>query len=250
VKGALAGKVGVVTGGSKGIGRAVAGALVGAGAAVALLARPSAALIEAAEMLGPSALAVPCDMADSDQIDCAFAEVAKELGRIDMLIANAAICTLLKIEGADPKLIDREIATNLAGPIHSTRAALPHLRAVGGGDIVYVSSDSVRMPPPYLGVYAATKAGLETFAVAMRAELRAMGTRVTTLRSGYVASGGNLGADWDPATRDAFFAEMRSGGHTDFVGSPISPETMAQVLLTIVTAPRDVNLDLVEARGR
>lgn len=250
MSGSLAGKVIVVTGASKGMGRAFAEMLVDEGARVVLLARSSAALDEVAAKLGAPALAIPCDVSDADTVRAALDDAAAHFGRIDVLVNNAAITSLLKVETATVAEIEREFAVNLLGPIFATSAAIPHLRAAGGGDIVFVSSESVRMAYPFLTLYASTKGGLESFAAGLRGELREQGTRVTVLRSGAVASGGNLSESWPEDRRDEFLAAAIKFGHAHFTGTPALPGSMAQTLRAILSLPRDVNLDLVEARGR
>lgn len=248
--GVLAGKVAVVTGASKGMGRAFAEALAGEGAKVVLLARASAALDEVAAQLAESAIAIACDVSDAASVRAAIDRAAAHFGRIDILVNNAAITTLLKVETATPAEIEREYAVNLLGPVYVTSAAIPHLREAGGGDIVFVSSESIRMPYPYLTLYASTKGGLESLAAGLRAELREQGTRVTVLRSGAVASGGNLSESWPADRRDDFFATAVKMGHVHFTGTPALPTSMAHTLVAILSLPRDVNVDIVEARGR
>ncbi len=245
----LDGKVVVVTGASKGMGRGFAEALAGVGAKVVILARASAALDEVAGTLGEAALPLACDVSDAASVRAAIDKAALHFGRIDVLVNNAAITTLLKVETASPAEIDREFAVNLLGPIYATSAAIPHLRAAGGGDIIFISSESIRMPYPYLTLYAATKGGVESLAAGLRSELREQGTRVTVLRSGAVA-GGNLGDSWPEDRRNDFFATAMRMGHVHFTGQPTTRDTMARTLIAILTLPRDVNLDLVEARGR
>lgn len=245
----LAGRVIAVTGASKGMGRGFAEALVAEGARVILLARASVTLDAVGAAIGEAGLVVACDVADAASVRSAIDAAARHFGRIDALINNAAITTLLKIETATPEQIEREVAVNLLGSVYAASAAIPHLRAAGGGDIVFVSSESVRMPYPYLTLYAATKGGVETFAAGLRGELREQGTRVTVLRSGAV-EGSSLAEDWPSDLRDDFFQAAIRGGHAQFTGQPATRDSMAKTLLAILSLPRDVNLDLVEARGR
>lgn len=246
---ALAGKVCVITGGSKGIGRACSEALSAQGAKIAILARASREMDALASDLDDAALAVPCDISDHDRIGAALDTVSAHFGRIDAVISNAAIVSLLKLETAHRDEIEREMAVNLLSPIFLTRAAIPHLRKAGGGDLIYISSESVRMPYPYLTLYGAAKGGIEVFAAGMRNELREQGTRVTVLRSGAV-EGSSLEKNWDPQTRDAFFAMCAKMGNSGFSGQPATRETMAQALTALLSLPRDVNVDLIEIRGR
>ena len=246
----LSGKVVVITGASKGMGRVFTETLVRQGAKVAALARASNALEALGAAHGEAVLTLPCDIAEARSVRAAIDQAAQRFGRIDALVNNAAISTLMKVEAASDADIDREFAVNLLGPIYATSAAIPHLRAAGGGDLVFVSSESIRRPYPFLGLYAASKAGLETAASGLRDELREQGTRVTVLRSGYVATGGNLGEGWPADMAAQFFAEANKMGLTHFSGTPAEPEPMAQALLAVLCLPRDVNIDLIEARGR
>ncbi len=246
----LLGKYAVVTGGSRGIGQVFARALAAEGARVAVLARQSADLLATAAMLGNHAIAIACDISDPGSVRKAFSQIAETFDHIDIVVCNAGIATLQKIETATDNDIQREFATNLLGPIYCTREAIPQLRKSQGGDILYVSSESVRMPLPYLGPYAASKAGLETFATAMRSELRDEAIRVTILRSGSV-EGGGMTAGWNPTLKQEFFAMIEKTGHAAMIGrQAASKASVAEVLLKILTLPRDVNIDLVEVRAR
>jgi len=244
----LSGKVFLITGASKGMGRAFAGALAAQGARVALLARQPAPLEAAAAQIGSAALPLVCDVADPESIERAVATVLAQFGRVDGAISNAAITSLLKIESASHRAIQREIAVNLLGPIYLTRAVIPHLRAAGGGDLVFISSESVRMPYPFLTLYGASKGGVEVLAAGLRGELRAQGTRVTVLRSGAV-EGTSIEDGWSAAARQEFFQECSRMGYAHFSGAPAMRTTMAQTLLALLTLPRDVSVDQLAARG-
>ncbi|MEY4268873.1 MAG: hypothetical protein RLZZ58_89 [Pseudomonadota bacterium] len=243
----MSGKVGIVTGASRGMGCHFVAALLEQGARVAAFARPSAELETLAAKHGNAALAVPCDVSDSAQVNEAIAKAADHFGTIDFLVNNAAIFHPFKLEEASNAQVMDHIATNLAGPIWCIRAAIPHLRKAKG-HIVSISSESVRMPYPFLSLYAATKGGLETLMAAMREELREDGIRVTTLRSGAV-EGGTGGRDWDPDVTQRFFETITRTGHAAFSGQPASPESMAEALIRILSMPPDINVDMVEVRA-
>jgi len=248
--GRLAGRVAAITGGSKGMGRAFAEHMVAEGARVVALARPSAALDALGRALGDAVLPVACDVADGGAVRAALNRGAAHFGRLDILVNNAAITSLLKVEGASDAEIEREYRVNLLGPAFASSAAIPHLRAAGGGDIIFISSEIVRMIFPYLTLYASSKYGMEGLATGLRSELRAQGTRVTILRSGSVATNSDLRATWPADVADDFYSAAQKMGGMHFTGAPITMATMAETLVSVLSLPRDVNIDLVEARGR
>lgn len=243
----LAGRIAVVTGASRGMGRVFSEALVGAGARVAALARPSPAL-EAFAAQHPEMLVLPCDVGAPDSVRRAFDAVAERLGPPDILVNNAALCLLQRIEEATPEDVQREVVTNLMGPLWCAQAAIPHMREAGRGDIVNISSESVRRPAPFLSLYAATKAGLETLSEGLRNEVREDGIRVTVLRSGAV-TGGEISRNWPDDRRTAFFAALEKTGYAAFSGKPFSPQTMAHALINVLCLPAEATIDLVEVRA-
>ncbi|MFZ4745926.1 MAG: SDR family oxidoreductase [Sphingomonas sp.] len=243
----LNGKVGIVTGASRGMGRHFITALVAAGARVGCLARESDDLEALGVEFGNAVLLLPGSVSDPTAVTAHIAAVVARFGRLDFFVNNAAIFHPFRLEDATDKQVEDHVAINLLGPAWCMRAAIPHLRRTKG-HLVSISSESVRMPYPFLSVYAASKAGLETLTAAMREELREDGIRVTTLRSGAVA-GGTGGRDWDPAVRDDFFATITRTGHSAFAGTPADPASMARALVDLLALPADINVDLVEIRA-
>jgi len=243
----LNGKVVIVTGGSRGMGRRFVEALVANGAKVACLARASADLDGLAAEFGASVAAIACDVASSTEVNAAIAEAAKRFGKIDALVNNAAIFHPFAIEDATDDHVRQHIDINLTAIVWLTRAAIPHLKKTRG-QIISISSESVRLPFPTLALYAATKAGVETLSAGLRDELRADGVRVSVLRSGSVA-GGTGSRSWAPGAGAAFMERIKKSGHLAFTGEAASPQSMAQALLALLTLPADVNVDLMEARA-
>jgi NAD(P)-dependent dehydrogenase (short-subunit alcohol dehydrogenase family) len=243
----LENRVFAVTGASRGMGLRFARALRDEGAKVVILARASEAL-DAARAEFAGSLALACDVSSSDSVRAAFDAIGETHGRLDGLINNAGSCLIHKIEEATDAELNAQIGTNLLGPLLCIRQAIPLFKAAGGGDIVNISSESVRLPFPYLSLYAATKAGLETLSQGLRAELRPDGIRVTVLRSGQVGES-SLGATWAPERAQAFYATILGGGHHASFGVPVAPETMALMLVQLLKAPREASVDLVELRS-
>jgi NADP-dependent 3-hydroxy acid dehydrogenase YdfG len=243
----LAGKVALVTGASKGMGRHFVTALVDAGMQAACLARSSPELDALAAELGDAVLAIPCDVASSVQASAAIAQAAAHFGRIDVVVNNAAIYHPFAFDTGSDEIIRAHVDVNVLGVAWIIRAAIPHLRATQG-QIFTISSESVRMPFPMLALYAATKAAVETLSEGLREELRSDGIRVGILRSGSV-SGGAGGASWSDETKAAFFTKIVSTGHAAMSGSPASPESMARALIAALALPRDISVDLIEVRA-
>lgn len=243
----LTGKIAVITGASKGMGRMFTARLIAAGAQVAALARPSPALDQLAAEFGDNLLALPCDVRQSEAVTHAINQAAAHFGHLDYLINNAAIFHPFAFEKGSDALIQQHIEVNLYGPIWATRAAIPHLRA-SEGQVVMLSSESVQHPFPMLALYAATKAAVEVLTTGLRDELRSEKIRFTVLRSGSV-SGGSGGAEWSQETIQKFYQKILQTGHGAISGQPASPESMAEALLAILSFPPDISPDLIEVRA-
>ncbi|MET0370409.1 MAG: SDR family oxidoreductase [Sphingobium sp.] len=243
----LEGKVAIVTGGSKGMGRRFVDSLVEAGAKVAIFARASADADALVEKHGDAVIAFDCDVSDAAAVARGIDGTIARFGRLDILVNNAAIFHPFLLEEARDQQIENHVGVNLLGPLWTIRAAIPHLRETRG-QIVNISSESVRMPFPFLTVYAATKAALEILTQGLRDELREDGIRLSVLRAGSVA-GSTGGAQWDPEVVPRFFDTIKRTGHAAFTGHSVEPESMARTLIAMLTLPEDVCLDLVEARA-
>jgi NADP-dependent 3-hydroxy acid dehydrogenase YdfG len=245
----LVGKVALVTGASKGLGRCIAELLVSEGAKVILAARPSPQLVELGRELGDAALAVECDVRSPRSVEAAIEAGVRHFGGLDILVNNAAVCLLHDIETSTDEEVMTEVETNMLGPIWGVRAAIPHLTARGGGDIAFVTSESVKLPYPFLTVYAATKAAIETLAHGLRSELRPNGTRVTVLRAGKM-TGVSIEDAWDPERARRFFDVASKSGHLALSGEGSHPSANARALVEMFKLPRDTNADLIEVRSR
>src|SRR3984885_9397886 len=163
-------RVFVVTGASSGIGLSTAVALSERGAKVALLARRSDALQELARRL-PGSLPVTVDMTQFDRVREAVRAVHGHYGRVDGLINNAGRSYAASVEEIDPELFDEIFHLNVLGPIIAMQAAIPMMRAQGGGSIVNINSGTAFMTVPQYGVYSSSKRALLGFSLTARAEL-------------------------------------------------------------------------------
>ncbi|MEV4311337.1 SDR family NAD(P)-dependent oxidoreductase [Actinocrispum sp. NPDC049592] len=186
----LQGKVALVTGASSGIGEATAEALAAAGANVVIAARRVdrlAALEEKLAAQGTKVLSVALDVTDEDACRSAVQQTVDQFGGLDVLVNNAGLMLLGKIEGADTTDWTRMINTNVLGLMFMTHAALPHLLA-GGGSIVNISSVAGRVARLGSGAYNASKFAVGAFSEALRQEVTARNVRVILIEPGMVAT--------------------------------------------------------------
>ncbi|MHB0878760.1 MAG: SDR family oxidoreductase [Anaerolineae bacterium] len=186
--GSFEGQAVLVTGASSGMGRATALAFAQEGASVALLARRPQALAEVAATIrerGGKALALPADLAVSDQARGAVQRAVEELGRLDVLI-NCAGTNLPKraLTVLAPEDWEMMLAANLSGAFHTTQAVLPQMRAQGGGLIIYVSTYAVQRPDQSGVAYQASKQGLVGLAHGTFEEEKGHGIRTTIIFPG------------------------------------------------------------------
>jgi NAD(P)-dependent dehydrogenase (short-subunit alcohol dehydrogenase family) len=179
-------KVVVVTGASKGLGRAMALGFAEAGADVVVASRK----IEACEIvadeiraLGRSALALRCHVGDWDDCGALIDASIVEFGRIDVLVNNAGIAPVPpSLREVTPELFDKTIAVNLKGPLRLTALAAEHMTE--GGTVINISSTASLHPMPFTVVYAAAKAGLNALTKAAAAEYGPRGIRVNAIVCG------------------------------------------------------------------
>ena len=184
----MQGQVVAITGASRGIGQEAAQAFVAAGASVALLARDRAALETLAESLGPQALALPCDVSEAAALSAALAQAQGHFGRLDVMINNAGVIEpIARIEAADAAAWGRALDINLKGVFHGMQAALPILRAQGGGTVITLSSGAAHRPLEGWSAYCAAKAGAAMLSRALHEE-EGHWLRVLSLSPGTVAT--------------------------------------------------------------
>jgi NAD(P)-dependent dehydrogenase (short-subunit alcohol dehydrogenase family) len=210
----LDGKVAIVTGGSRGIGRAVAAALLADGASVAITATDAGRLEDARRALSagtPGAadrlLVVRADVRREADVEAAITAAAGRFGGIDILINNAGVGRFGEVAAMTGDEWHQVIETNLTGVFQCCRAVIPHLKSRGGGWIINVSSLAADNPFAGGAAYCASKAGLNAFGAALMQEVRHDGIRVSTVQPGSVRTafsraGDGPGMDWKLAPED------------------------------------------------
>src|SRR5215207_230101 len=186
----LAGKVAIVTGGSRGIGAAAGAALADAGAAVVLVARNGSAASRVADAIvaqGGRAAGNACDVADYASVEAAVAETERRFGPPDILVNNAGVIEPIgPLAQSDPAAWRRNIDINLVGAYHALRAVLPYMLDRGGGAIVNLSSGAAHRPLEGWSAYCAAKAGLAMLTEAAARETAGSGIRVFGLSPGVI----------------------------------------------------------------
>jgi NAD(P)-dependent dehydrogenase (short-subunit alcohol dehydrogenase family) len=178
-----------ITGSNSGIGRHVTEHLLRDGHRVAATARKPEQLDDLAERYGDRLWTAALDVTDAHAIRTVVDRAFAELGRIDVVFSNAGYGLIGAAEEFTDAEIDRQLATNLHGPIHLTRAVLPHLRAQGGGRILQTSSMGGQVAFPGSSPYHATKWGIEGFLETVAGEVAEFGIGVTLIEPGNVPTG-------------------------------------------------------------
>jgi NADP-dependent 3-hydroxy acid dehydrogenase YdfG len=244
VTGILSGKTALVTGASSGIGRGAAVALAAAGAQVALVARRADRLLDLAaeiEAAGGKALARPADVTDEQDAARAVEDTAGHFGGLDILVNAAGMTQTGKVENGDLADWRYVFELNFWAAFYTSRAAIPALKAGGGGDIVNISSTAGRRAVgATFGPYAASKFALTAFNESLRAEVTLAGIRVCIIEPGATATEIHEHIK-DPKVREF------TRNHVEKDGA-MQPEDVAAAIVFAVSLPPRVNISQLVIR--
>lgn len=229
----LRGKVAIVTGGTRGIGRAIAEALLGRGADVVLSGRRAEDAERVARELDGGegrALGLACDVRDPDACRALVEGAVRAFGRLDILVNNAGVGHFAPVAEMTVEDWRRVIETNLSGVFYCTHEAIPHLAAAGGGWIINIGSLAGKNAFPGGAAYNASKFGLVGFTEALMQEVRGQGIRVSSIMPGSVATAFNHP---NPGSGDEW---------------KIQPQDIAQIVLDLLDMPARTLPSRIEVR--
>ncbi|HKG80256.1 MAG TPA: SDR family oxidoreductase [Pyrinomonadaceae bacterium] len=213
----LTGRVAIVTGGTRGIGRAIAQSLAGAGAKVAITARDEhavAKLNQSGKVAG-----YVCDVRDYEQVKSVFATIARDFGGVDILVNNAGIGIFAPVESMSVEDFRAVLETNVFGVFYCCHEAIPLMKQRGGGYIINISSLAGTNAHPRMAAYNASKFGLNGFSEALMQEVRHDGIKVSYIMPGSVNT--EFGGD-EPGDQKSW---------------QLQPDDIAQVVLNLLQYP-------------
>jgi 3-oxoacyl-[acyl-carrier protein] reductase len=213
----LDGKVALVTGASRGVGAAVALALAREGVSLGLASRSGDTLGIAGAVAGSADVRRPQD------VERVVAETVDRFGRLDIVVANAGVGAYGPFLELDAAHLEEIVDVNVKGTLYTVRAALPHLLAAGGGDVVTLASVAGLRGLPLEAVYCASKFAQVGFTRALDHELRERGIRCTNVCPGGVATDFAMGRGRTPDMPE--------------LATMMSPEDVAEVVLFVLTRP-------------
>jgi len=177
-------KVWLITGSSRGLGRALANAVLEAGDKLVATARDPAQLADLVEAYGSRVVALPLDVTDEVAAEAAVKTAVETFGRLDVLVNNAGYGNVAPIEDTSLADFRAQIETNLFGTVIMTKAAIPVMRGQGAGHIIQFSSVGGRIGPVGRAPYAAAKWGVEGFSEVLSKEVGPLGIKVTVIEPG------------------------------------------------------------------
>ena len=241
--GTLDGKVALITGGGTGIGEGAALALAAAGAKVAITGRRKVRLDEvvaAIEVAGGTAIAIPSDASKEVDAFAAVESCVSAFGRLDILINSAGVNEAGGIQSLSLDGWRKVIDINLYGTIYMTAAAVPHIKAAGGGDIINISSTSGRRAAALFASYSASKHGVNGFTEAIRQELGGDNIRVCQIEPGATESE-IADSISDPQWSAAIKAHVTKGG-------AMKASDIADAIMFILSLPRRANVSQILIR--
>jgi len=222
-------KTAIISGASRGIGKATARKLSVLGYKVALLSRNEKEMNETKQLLEitvDDVLVIPTDLRKEEEVEKSVGAIMKKFGRIDLLVSNAGVGFFHKVESISNLEWDEIMEVNLKGNFLMTKAVVPVMKKQGNGHIIGVASDVSKRGEPTCSAYCASKYGQDGFFHSVRKELRNDGIKVSVVYPGLV---------------DTHFGDRNPGKDDEF--SMLRPEDVADAIAYIAGAPPHVVID-------
>jgi len=217
------------------------------GAQVIALARDAARLAAAVTPLGDGVVGLAADISNPDDVRRVFGDVERRFGRLDFLVNNAAVAQPYAIDQLPDAEIASEIGINFAGAVYTVRAAVPLMRRAGAGTIVNVSSESTVEPLVGMALYAATKAALESFTLALNGELRDDRIVATLLRVGRMKDTG-FSKSWVAGQKERAVHSWSHDERWSKAGGPAETACVAEVLVGALALPPAAQVRMIDLR--
>jgi 3-oxoacyl-[acyl-carrier protein] reductase len=228
------GKTAVVTGGSKGIGRAIAKSLIAAGVNVSISARNKSEIERAVAQLNEGgkaqAAGFVCDVRDEAQVRSYFAQTVQHFGGVDILVNNAGVGLFASVESMSPEHFRAVIETNVCGVFYCCHEAIPLMKQRGGGYIINISSLAGTNAHPRMAAYNASKFGLNGFSEALMQEVRHDKIKVSYIMPGSVNT--EFGGD-EPSDANSW---------------QLQPDDVAKTVLDLLSYPDRALASRIELR--
>ena len=229
----IAGSIAVVTGGTRGIGRAIASRLLDEGALVAICGTRQKSVDDAVAALGSNAFGFAADISKLDDVKRFIAAVVQHFGTINILVNNAGFGTFRSTANLSPEEWEKMIGLNLSGVYYCCHEVLPIFLTAAGGDIINISSLAGKNAFAGGAGYNASKFGLNGFSEAMMLDHRNQGVRVSYIMPGSV---------------DTRFGGISASGTDVDTSWKIAPSDVADVVVTLLKMPRRTTVSRVEIR--